>query len=445
MYKNGCKTNLENYRPISLLPSISKIFEKLLATRIYSFFILNSVIQNKQYGFRKSHNSTHAILDIITEAFDNIENNKFSCVLALDLKKAFDTVNHKILLKKLDHYGIRGICYKLIQSYLSNRRQIVNFQNCFSSPKLITCGVPQGSILGPLLFLIYINDLTNALHSEPRLYADDTCLVVSNYSVKKLQTDCKEELQNAKMWMNLNKLTINISKSSALLIRPKIPGILNHSISLNLETIQLVDNIKYLGVEIDSFLNFKDQIHNLQSKISKGVGILFKLSKLVTSETLIILYYALIYPHLTYGITVWGSTFKSYFKPLQVLQNKAMRAIDNLNWKERVTPVYRKYKILKLNDIHKLEIAKFMYKFSKKSLPFTFNNYYKNIKICHDHDTRQSAQKDYFLTLHKTSRLQRSIKFLGIKVWNSIPTSIRNKSFKNFISNYKLYLIRNYN
>ena len=187
IHKHGSKSKVENYRPISLLSVISKVFEKALSNRILNFFDRNSVLHASQFGFRKNHNTTHATLDLLTEVYDNIENDKVSCLIALDLKKAFDTVNHQILLNKLDHYGIRGLCYNIIHSYLENRTQFVNIQSINSPSQFIRCGVPQGSILGPLLFLVYINDLPNALSCNSRFYADDTCLVLSDSSLDNLQ------------------------------------------------------------------------------------------------------------------------------------------------------------------------------------------------------------------------------------------------------------------
>ena len=151
-----------------------------------SFFNQNSILQDTQYGFRKKHNTIHAVLDVITQLYDNIANNKFSCILTLDLKKAFDTVKHDILLGKLEHYGVRGICNTLLHSYLKNRNQFVSFQNNYLSLKSLSCGVPQGSILGPFIFLVYINDLPNALSNKPRLYGDNTCLTATSSSIDNL-------------------------------------------------------------------------------------------------------------------------------------------------------------------------------------------------------------------------------------------------------------------
>ena len=305
IFKKGSNTIPENFRPISILPALSNIFEKVLSTKLLSFFTQNSVLQSTQYGFRKKHTTTQAVLDVITHIYDNIYSNNHSSVLTLDLKKAFDTVNHNILLHKLEHHGIRGLGNKLLRSCLSNRSQAVSVNGKMSSFKPITCGVPQGSILGPLLFLIYINDLLNALLNQPRLYADDTCLLVSSPNIEDLNVKSKTELHNCKIWMDLNKLSLNMNKTYSLLINPTVHHSSSDAIAFfNIDGIQHVNVIKYLGIEIDSQLNFKSHIDTVQSKIAKGVRILFKLNKILTSNALLLLYYALVYPHLTYGILI---------------------------------------------------------------------------------------------------------------------------------------------
>ena len=182
-----------------------------------------------------------------------------------------------------------------------------------SSYKPITCGVPQGSILGPLLFLIYINDLLNALLNQPKLYADDTCLLISSPNIEDLNAKSKTELHKCKIWLDLNKLSLNINKTYSLLVNPTVHHSSSNTIaSFKIDGIPHVNVNKYLDIEIDSQLNSKSHINNVQSKIAKGIGILFKLNKILTSNGLLMLYYALIHPHLTYDILIWGSTYKSY-------------------------------------------------------------------------------------------------------------------------------------
>ena len=280
--------------------------------------------------------------------------------------------------------------------------------------------------MGSLLFLIYINDLLNALLNQPRLYADDTCLLISSPNIEDLNVKSKTELHNYKIWMDLNKLSLNINKTHSLLINPTVHHSSSDAIAFfNIDGSQHVNVIKYLGIEIDSQLNFKSHIDNVKSKIAKGVEILFKLNKILTSNALLMLYYALVHPHLTYGILIWGSTYKSYLNTLQLSQNKAMRAITKQRWFDRITPIYRRLQVLKINDLYKLETAKFMHQLSDKSLPASFEKYFTRTTFVHCHSTRTSERNDYFLPHFSTSRLQRSIRFSGVKNMEFDPVQIQ--------------------
>ena len=194
-------------------------------------------------------------------------------------------------------------------------------------------------------------------------------------------------------------------------------------------------------VEIDSKLNFKTHISKVQSKISKGVGILYKLNKLLPTRTLITLHYALIFPHLMYGIIIWGSI---YLTSLQTLQHKAIRAIAKLKSKDRVIPIYKQYNLLKTNDIYRLEIAKFMHHFQTKSLPFIFTDYFMYLKDCHHHKTRISNCTNFFLLYYLSSQLQCCIKYSGVRLWNCIPENIKKLAHKNFLVAYKKVLTDQY-
>ena len=207
IFKSEEKQTVYNYRPISLLSPFSKVIEKIIKVRLLSFIATNDILFQQQSGFRKKFTTMFPIIDSVSDCFDNINDKKYSCAIALDIRKAFDSVNHAILLNKLEHYGIRGVCHKLFSSYLENRKQYVCVNNVKSSLQRIKSGVPQGSVLGPILFLLYINDLPNTLSSPPRLFADDTFLYSSN-DIHQLKSLCNGELRQIKQWINANKLEI---------------------------------------------------------------------------------------------------------------------------------------------------------------------------------------------------------------------------------------------
>ena len=247
------------------------------------------------------------MLDVVTSLYDSINRNQYSGLVLIDLKKAFDTVSHTTLLKKLHNYGIRGVAQKLLVSYLECRKQFVALNQTRSKLMNIEYGVPQGSTLGPLFFHIYSNDLNNALRSKPILFADDTCLLVTEDNSQTLRNTITDELNRLSIWCSAYKLTINLSKMSVLFIPPKLTMNSNFSpfrLSSNDNPINNVSSTKYLGVFIDNILNFKEHILTLENKIARSVGILSKVRYNFPLKTLLQLYHALIHPLLTYGIVV---------------------------------------------------------------------------------------------------------------------------------------------
>ena len=229
VHKTGDKCNPSNYRPISLLTTFSKVFEKLMYSRAEAFLNKHSLIAPTQHGFRAGHSTIHALTDVITSIYDNINTNQHTGLIFLDIKKAFDTVNHKILIQKLEHYGIRGTTTDFFKSYLSDRKQFVILDHTIHSKIYpINSGVPQGSNLGALLFLLYINDLINCSSVTPSSFADDTCLTFNDDAPDKLIKSINDELNRVSVWMAANKLCINTQKSSALLIPPKSNAQINH-------------------------------------------------------------------------------------------------------------------------------------------------------------------------------------------------------------------------
>ena len=214
-HKGNSKMSVGNYRPISIIPIFGKIFEKLIYARFMSFLNKECILYDHQFGFRSKRSTDLAILDIHRKLIDDFENNNFACCMFLDFAKAFDTVNHNILLQKLNAYGVRGIVHDWFKSYLTDRKQMVKLGNIFSESKIIMCGVPQGSVLGPLSFLIYVNNMyisTNKL--DFHLFADDTALYLSDKDINNLEEKINTELLKITECLEINKLTSNVSKSN---------------------------------------------------------------------------------------------------------------------------------------------------------------------------------------------------------------------------------------
>ena len=217
VHKKVSKMKVNNYRPISILPMISKIYEKLIHASLMSFFTKNKTIHKCQFGFQKGKSTEHAILDIYASILKALENKEKACRIFLDFAKAFDTVNHEILLTKLEYYGVRGIAYELMKSYLRERLQCLKIRQTISDFRKITCRVPQGSVLEPLLFLIYINDIYKSDPiAEFHIFADDTALFCANKNINQLRNNINTSLDNVANWLKANKLTLNADKSKLL-------------------------------------------------------------------------------------------------------------------------------------------------------------------------------------------------------------------------------------
>ena len=325
VFKNkGSNLQCNNYRPISLLSNINKIFEKLMYTRLYNFLDIHNCIYNLQFGFREKHSTNHALFSITEKIREALDNNNFACGICIDLQKAFDTVDHNILLQKLNHYGIRGIANNWFNSYLSNRTQFVSINGFQSKTKNISIGVPQGSVLGPLLFLIYINDLNVAInYAIVHHFADDTNLLITGKSLKTIKKHTNIDLKLLCNWLKANKISLNSSKTEAILFRHPNKNI-DYDLKLKIDgkRIFLTNSVKYLGIHLDPHLHWKYHIHELSMKLSRATGMLSKIRHYVSYNTLISIYYAIFSSHMTYGCQIWGqkgntNRNKTSYKPVQ--------------------------------------------------------------------------------------------------------------------------------
>ena len=371
-----------------------------------------------------------------------MDNRQTTCAIFLDLAKAFDTVSHDILLQKLEAYGIRGTCLKLFESYLKNRYQFVKLENAKSIISLIEFGVPQGSILGPLLFLLYINDLPKATNLFIKLYADDTFLSAQNENVKLLESEINQELEKVYNWMCSNRLTLNISKSKSMIITKK-RNVEPLSIKINNTELEQCNSYKYLGVIFDKDLNWKNHVDYVCSKISRSIGGLASLRHRTSISVLREVYYALVNSYVQYGILIWGNASQANLQPLNVLLNKAVRIITFAPFGPLdLEPIYRDLELLNLDQTILLERGKFMFKRKNNLLPTTIANFFatENRPV-----SRYSLRRRQSNNLCFRSNLEvgkKSIQNIGELLWSELPPYLKDsESLKMFKKYYKSHLI----
>ena len=334
--------------------------------RLYQFLEKSELFYSLQFGFRAKHATNHALISITETIKESIENNKFGCGVFLDLRKAFDTINHKILLEKRQHYGVRGMAFNWFQSYLTNRKQNVEVNGASSDVLDVMCGVPQGSVLGPLLFLIFINDLP-AVCKKLKFYhsADDTNIYFESDSLDLLEKTMNKELRKVDKWLTTNRLALNVDKSHFVLFHSS-SNIPHRKIRIKIRNKGITEenNVKFLRVLLDSTLSWKPHITELSKKLSKTIGIFYKLRHYATADVLKLLYYTLLYPFLIYGSSVWGMAYQFHLDKLQAIQNKFIKAIFKASFSDKYNspyPLFHTHSILKISDIIKLQVASFVF------------------------------------------------------------------------------------
>ena len=336
IYKEDEKSEKFNYRPISVLPVLSRLFEKLIYDQLYQYLERGGFLTSDQSGFRALHSSTTCLLKCTDDWYSGMDEGLFTGLISIDLKKAFDTVDHEILCQKLEHYGVVGKELSWFKSYLSNRKQYCRINGVDSNINDINIGVPQGSCLGPLLFLVYINDFSCILKSSKvSTYADDTSIYHSSKDITQLNTALNEELRRLDRWLKGNKLSLNVAKTRSMLIttkqKKKCLMASNQAIqpSIREEHIEVICNTKYLGVQIDENLTWKNQIKSVTEKASRAIGFL-KYAKHFLPETIVkTLYTSIVEPHFQYCCSVWGCCNSTDILQLQKLQNRAARIVTN--------------------------------------------------------------------------------------------------------------------
>ena len=444
LFKAGDIAIFSNYRPVSVLPLFSKILERLMYARLLSFINQNKLLYKFQFGFRQGHSPELALIYLIDKISNSLENGEYVLGVFLDFSKAFDTVNHDILFDKLEMYGIRGVALKWFKSYLSNRYQYVVYNGEQSDRKLITCGVPQGSILGPLLFLLYINDLADVSDKLfALLFADDSNMFISGKDIDELVNSMNTEMEKVIDWLNVNKLSLNLKKTHYMIFRGRRTKIdVKNKLMINGTVITMERKTKFLGVIIDENLLFRDHIKYVKGKISRSLGILYKCRKYFDSDTLLMLYNSFVYPHFTYCLSVWGNTCKSYLSPILSLQDRAVRLISGVKRDHEMPILYEKHGLLPFHKIYVYSVQCFAYKFHHDTLPEIFRKFFIRNSDVHQINTKSKSL--LHVPICRSESRSISVSFSGVRCYNHLYNQLPlNTVLYQYKMNLKIYLRTN--
>ena len=428
IFKADSKVDPANYRPISVLSVIAKLFEKAIFNQVYSYLNDNKLLSKYQSGFRPMHSTLTALIDITDNWYLNIDDGLTNAILFIDLKKALDTIDHEILLSKLELYGFKGVSLNLFRDYLSDRTQVTVINNINFETSFISCGVPQGSILGPLLFLLYINDLPNCnLLSDVRMYADDTNLTFASKDPNELFSSLTHDLGNLKQWLDSNRLSLNVLKTKCLFTgtRQKISLLPSDPhISLDGYSIERVNSYKCLGVQVDETLSWEAHISEVIGKVAKVLAALRRLRPICPQSALVTIYKSLILPHLDYCSAVWGCIGNGLSQKLEKLQNRAARIITGSSWDASSAPILHALKWDSLADRRVKQLKSLMFKTVNNLVPEYVSDKFASINTIHRHNLR-GAQHNLFIPRPNSEALKKSFRYRGAVTWNSLSAEAK--------------------
>ena len=471
IFKKGDPQVLGNYRPVSTLPLFGKIFEKIIYNRLHNYLAAKNILYNSQFGFRKNHSTSHAINYSVNSITKELEGGRHVLGIFIDLSKAFDTIDHKKLLKKLYNYGIRGMCYTLLENYLSGRQQYTDIFNEKSTCEIILYGVPQGSVLGPLLFLIYINDIINSsTGGEFILFADDTNIFIVGKDKKDTFTTANEVLRKIYLYMVSNQLHINMGKCAYMYFQPKKSERLESyscarsrpitellTLSINGHKIPQVSKTKFLGIIIDDKLSWDDHISHIESKLKSCLVIIKRIIPYIPKSQYNNIYHSLFMSHLVYGISAWGGVAKYKLDKIFSIQKRCIRLLfgNKLSYDhkdyyetcarvrtydehcepkeyclEHTKPLFNEHKLLTVHNLYYKHVLLETFKILKYRAPFslydvyntTENKYKAGVVLSRPNVKLKVSEHNY---VYKSSVL-----------WNAIVDYVLETNFPNISRGY---------
>lgn len=420
IFKKGDSTKMENYRPITLIPVLAKIFEKVMVERMNSFLSKNNILVNNQFGFRKGSSTTQACFSLVKQITESLNNKLTVLGLFLDMSKAFDFVCHTRLLWKLQRYGIRGRAYEWLLNYLSNRNQFTEISKVIgdvkvtaqSTSKINDSGVPQGSILGPLLFLLYINDLPSALKHDCILFADDTTLLIKSKDKNTLEAETNDVLKNIIDWLDLNNLKINLNKTSAIQFLTRNAADVPLNIKYENSHIQKAVSATFLGITIDQNLNWKEHVDGVCEKLDRFAFALRRLRLVASKEAALAAYHGYVSSVLRYGLIIWGNSVE--VQRAFLVQKKCIRAICGAGYIDPCRPLFEQLKILPLPCQYILGLCMYI-KNNPNLFPLHIKSMGKSSRDLHK----------LFIPSQRLKLFSNNVHCMAIKVYNRFPSRVR--------------------
>ena len=437
IFKDGDRAEKSNYRPISVLPVISKLFEKLVFNQLNQYMKENGLFTSDQSGFLCLHSTLTCLLKMSDDWYNGLDLGKLVGLVFIDLKKAFDTVDHDILCKKLELYGVQQRELSWFRSYLSNRKQFCRVNGVDSDVGEIEVGVPQGSCLGPLLFLIYINDLPQTVQgSSVTMYADDTSLCHQSHDLTQLNEAINSDLTKLDTWLQGNKLSLKVAKTHSMLIstKQKHNSLKSRSEALELKIrdneLEVVQKTKYLGVQIDCSLDWKEQIKAVSTKVSRAIGFLRHAKSFLPMTSLKTLYTGIVEPHFRYCCSVWGCAGSTEINQPQKLQNRAARIITNSSFATPSRPLIVELGWKTIEELIGNESKTMVFKSLNDLAPQYLCNLFTRNSACASRNLR-NTETDLRLPKKNSANGQKCFSFRGAKLWNSLPAESKTASSLN--------------
>lgn len=432
IHKKNSKEDMANYRPVALISVFSKVFEKIIYETVDKFLTKNNILCDEQKGFRKQKNINMAIYDLLDNVMPCVDHKTPVCAIYTDMTKAFDYVSHDALINKLYAYGIRGNVLSLIKSYLTNRKQCTEISRIcvktkkelkhLSSYREVKYGVPQGSVLGPPLFILYINDLPRYTQQPMVLFADDSTAIVKCSNKDKYETDINNTLKRIINWLNKNNLIVNLQKTQIMHFHQRL-STEHYDVEFNGQKVDSTNVTKFLGIIIDNKLTWKPHSEEVCKKLSKSAYVLYNLSKKVNIRTVLEAYHGLVVSVLRFGAIFWGNCTER--ERIFKAQKRCIRSMTGLNNTDSCEPVFKSLKLLTFPSLYIFEVAIFvrtnLHLFTLmdniRKRPGTVRSQYKNIM---------------FTGRHKTALLRKSILSMGPVIYNKIPPTIKDQSLSIF-------------